>query len=473
MSKKMIVVLMVWCIALVGCGVKSPAEFIKASYGEKPDIEHVQNNHELVILTDLLNEEEGIELGRDVFVKFQYVPDQAGFIAFLRVLFSEYGYTLVVNKHIADVPVVSSVVAVNNVSSPAVGAASVVAPVAPVVNRHVEAMVISAYSGKLSGLLSVIRSHGYHVRVDGKAIILDESKTYTIKLPVIADIEKGIEKHLSVLGARSMHYDAISGVVSFAADSISAERIKKHLLLYVRNYSAAVLHVVLFDFVGSENEQKGIDIYKSLFSWLPTDAKKSVSWAGSGAFALAYKGWSLTSYLMFVEQRTNSRIVQDVYVHVVGGYKGKLDASTKLPVVDRVDVSTNAQGSQQGVQYRDIDIGTIAELSASVDANSKLVTVELKGKHQSIQRFVTLSTGEKGVTIDRPVLAVRSIDTRAVVPFGGLLVVGGMNYEQDNFGSSIGVKSSDVTRGRLVFFIAPEVVRIVVRSGNSGGVSQP
>jgi len=452
---------------LCSCSYVQPKKFIEDAKKEPWKIETVQRNRTVTLYTDLLDEELEISLPDDVEVNFEFT-EQIPIEKFINLVVRDHGYSVVVRESKRPVAPVSN--------APAVPAGASAVPAAPVQTpqpKSDDLFYLSHFKGHLSELLDLLQDQGgYFVSVDGKVIMLDKRRSFHIRIPAGFELEKHLEKHLSALGADAVYFDPFSSRVSFSADYRAFVRCRSYLNKLHEDFSAVLLHVVMLDYDASSKDDVGLDVYKSIARFAKTGITgHDVTIGGDGTLKVKTENFDLSSYLGFIRQVTNSRIVQDLYLFVIGSYTGKIEANRKVPVIDNVTVSSTAVATQQGVNIKEIDVGSSIEVSANVDARSKVVYMNVIAQNQIISGYVTLSTGQSGISVDRPVVVKRAVNTRAVVSVEDILVLGGMNYEQDTvnykgvYGFRIGNQKDEQQAGRLVIIIRPEVVKIMVKEG--------
>jgi hypothetical protein len=160
-------------------------------------------------------------------------------------------------------------------------------------------------------------------------------------------------------------------------------------------------------------------------------------------------------------------IKQDVVLGLIGSYKGKIDSVLKIPFIDNITLTaaTNA-ASQQGVKLSEVDTGLNLEFQSWYDSSIDKLYIKLDTLFSTLTGFKPLSTGQTGITIDRPVISKRSLSSHILISPDEIAVVGGMrvNYKDISYdglkGINIGLNKNNIKESEMYIFIEPEITKV-------------
>lgn len=330
------------------------------------------------------------------------------------------------------------------------------------------------YEGSLSNLLNFLsKSHGVFFTFQDGILSVSSRETFIINLFRYADIDKVFVDKLKSLGAENIFYDSSSSHAVFTADYTSYQNIISFINSISSNFHYVKLRLVMVEYQSNYYDVSGLDFHKMIIDYGSLSGfgsdiyiKKS---ADSDVISFGIKSgkFSLSNFLHYYKTIGSVDIKQDIVLGVIGGYKGKIDSVVKIPYVDNVTVTSSVNtSSQQGVKISDVDTGVSLEFQSYYDSSIDKLYVKLDSLFSTLAGFRSISTGQSGITVDRPIVSKRSFSSYILISPDEIAVVGGMkiNYRDVTYdglkGVDIGVNKSNSKESEMYVFIEPEITKI-------------
>ena len=382
---------------------------------------------------------------------------------------------------------------------------------------------IPYFKGKLSDLLKTLMdTHGIFFRYKNNTLIATQKESFSVYVDNYPDIGKALEQSLKALGAESVTYDALSSRVSFRSTYKSYLKIKEYLKNLSNNLSVITLYLIVGEVELSSDTDRGINwdalinIYKKNSPPTggtvgpttglegeennrnennrnennrnnPITAVPEIVWGDkavgaqinniSGLTELTFAGVSsfgdyrakflINLIIKNLERYGKVYILQNTYITLFNGFKGKIDASRKTPYVKEIGTgvigTTGATQTVQTVTFEEADSGVVIEITPIFNAQTELLTLNIDSKIQNVPEYVTVSAGNYSVS--RPIVIARNIKTQVVMKADSLIVLGGLISESELNSSSTALTGINRTKSKknseLVIIIKPEVTRFV------------
>jgi len=198
-----------------------------------------------------------------------------------------------------------------------------------------------------------------------------------------------------------------------------------------------------------------------------TDGITGITFAGTHL----YKDFASRALVNFIlknlEKYGKVSIMQNTYITLHNGYKGKIDASRKTPYVKEIGVGVTGTGgatqSVQTVTFDDASSGVVIEITPIYNAQTDLLTLDIDSKIQDVPEYVTVNAGSYNVS--RPIVIARNINTQIVMKAGSITVLGGLISNSEIYSSAASLtgvsRTKNKTNSELVIIIKPLITRFV------------
>jgi hypothetical protein len=331
---------------------------------------------------------------------------------------------------------------------------------------------VSFYKGSLSNLLnSISRSHGIFFTYQDGILSVSSKQTFIVNLFRYADIDKVVVDKLKALGADNLIYDVSSSKVVFTSDYSAYQSILAYINSISNDFHYVKLRLVMVEYQNNYSDASGLDWHKMIMDF------SSVSGGGFFinkssdsdiiSFGIKNGRFNLSNFLHYYKTMGSVDIKQDVVLGLIGSYKGKIDSVLKIPFIDNITVTAASNtASQQGVKLSEVDTGLSLEFQSWYDNSIGKLYIKLDTLFSTLTGFRSLSTGQTGIIVDRPIISKRSLSSYILISPDEIAVVGGMrvNYKDVSYdglkGIDIGLNKNNIKESEMYIFIEPEITKV-------------
>lgn len=229
--------------------------------------------------------------------------------------------------------------------------------------------------------------------------------------------------------------------------SLAEVAMLQKLLPQVDTPSGEVLvHGVLYEVTTTSAEGSGLALFGSI---LKQHVSVKYGATASGGDALTLKVGDFSAVLSALASDTRFRSVNNASVRVKSGASGVLSVGASVPVLGGITVAGNGT-TQQSITYQ--PSGVIFNLSPVIRDGAIDLTI-----NEQISSFVATTTGVSG----SPTLIKREMSTTVTSSFEDVIVLGGLDQDATNKGSSgvnffpawMRAKNGDVTKTELILLL--------------------
>lgn len=354
---------------------------------------------------------------------------------------------------------------------------------------------IPQYKGSIKDLLSsIMETHGIFFKYHNNTLTATTKESFAIQIDNYPDIEKIITASLKSFGVENVSYDPISSKIFFSTDYKTYKKIKNYAKNIRDNLSYTTFYIIVGEVELSDQFSRGIDwtkistAYLSPSSILRENAAQGIEIEDikigekSGyiqfgeevtKLSVSSRNFGLNSFLKLLEKYGKFKTIQNTYITLQNGHKGKIDASQKTPYVKQIGTAVIGTGTAtqatQTVDFDEASTGTIIEIASRYNSLTDLLTISIDGKIQSVINFINVSAGN--ITVSRPVTSVRNITTKIITKPQNIIILGGLISKRENYNNSgliglsnspLGLYTENKKNTELVIIIKPQITRFIV-----------
>lgn len=363
---------------------------------------------------------------------------------------------------------------------------------------------IPYYNGALSDLLTKLsETYGIFFKYNNNVVTTLPKEAFYLHIDNYPKVSEMLVTSLKTLGAENVAYDAIFNKIFFVADYKAYAKVRAYVNEIKDNLAIITFHLIVGEVELHNDYKTGVDwerlamAYVSPFSLLRNSSTTTTGNttgssgvkvggvaigekkgglefnAGVANLNISLSNFGLSSFVNLMEKYGKFKTIQNTYITLQSGYKGKIDASKKTPYVKQVGVGVIGAGTAtqtaQTVDFAEAESGTIIDITPIYNNSTELLSIDIDGKIQSINSFINLSTGT--ITVSRPILSVRNIKTQVILQPDTVAILGGLISESINNASSglpgiatswlLGSQSDEKRNSELVIIIKPQITRFV------------
>jgi type II secretory pathway component GspD/PulD (secretin) len=341
---------------------------------------------------------------------------------------------------------------------------------------------------------------------DNGQIYLSDKERYSLTLPQNEDVLKAVADEVKNLGGGDIVTSVRGGkLVYTASPTVQDELIGPFLARMSRNLSVVTMQVAVVSLSLTDNSTTGFDWDKFSLSFnntasaLTGSSTSSTSSSSSTTSSTAsevgtvagltssaltlgktstggvfgsFGAISIAGAVNFLSNFGHANITQNVQLQTLAGSKVSFQNGQEVPYVSGVNSSSSGYSSYGGSQTDKVETGLKVGLEPEFDADSQLVTIGVKVEQNSILQYVDLKVGNQLGTISQPLVQKQNLESLVRPQAGKTAVIGGLQYDSDNFSSSepaalrkalegtgktTGSQSSKISRSALFIMIRPTV----------------
>ncbi|MBZ0156935.1 MAG: hypothetical protein K8I29_12095 [Alphaproteobacteria bacterium] len=503
MKKAHIVFLLLTVASLAGCG--KPAFYKAEELSREADLKAESR--------ELINEE-SVPV-RELRIRSPFVEDRLNLDALTDIVSIDYKEPILLNDFFLDVFKQTGISAVFNLTTEETAQGGTVQQSSGANKGKDIILNVPHYKGTVRDLLhSLMETHGIFFRHAHNTLTAVLKDTFALHIDNYMDVGKVLESTLKSLGAEKISYDPISSKVYFSADYKTYRKVREMAQNMKDNMSIITLHMIVGELELTDSYSRGIDwnnlslAYLSPASALRSAASSTTSTSTDGSSSdssstsstggvslggatvgnksgyvqfsngvaginISASNFGLSSFLNLLDQYGKFKTIQNTYVAMNNGYRGKIDASQKTPYVSQVGLgvigSGTATSNTQTVQFEEVSAGTVIDIVPYYNARTDLLSFSIDGKVQSIVSYVTLSTGQ--VTVSRPVVSARNINTQIAMRPDSVVVLGGLMNREESYSTQglpelsatvLGNHKKSNKKSELIIIIRPYITKVVV-----------
>jgi type II secretory pathway component GspD/PulD (secretin) len=296
------------------------------------------------------------------------------------------------------------------------------------------------------------------------------------RVPRIGESVTSIAEAVGNLGATNIHADPASGLLSFAADYRTHERLKEYMRTFENGRDMIVYDVWILEIKLDESSQIGVN-WKSLTE-LSSDGLQlnfgmsSTTLASGLNLGLISEGdaSSLEAVLQFLEEHGSAKTLARPTVTVMSGREASFNVGESREYISEVTISTVLDDDDDDaiqVTTSTLETGLNVVFGGSHDNGIVHTDVSIEINNLiEFQQFSTTAAGE-GTELLLPHTANRKYETAVDARPGDILVIGGLIQEaaEDGdtriYGTDVPVSNSHKgSRSELVMMLRPRLVKI-------------
>jgi type II secretory pathway component GspD/PulD (secretin) len=341
---------------------------------------------------------------------------------------------------------------------------------------------------------------------DNGQVYLSDKERYSLTLPQNEDVLKAVADEVKNLGGGDIVTSVRGGkLVYTASPTVQDELIGPFLARMSRNLSVVTMQVAVVSLSLTDNSTTGFDWDKFSLSFnntasaLTGSSTSSTSSSSSTTSSTAsevgtvagltssaltlgktstggvfgsFGAISIAGAVNFLSNFGHANITQNVQLQTLAGSKVSFQNGQEVPYVSGVNSSSSGYSSYGGSQTDKVETGLKVGLEPEFDADSQLVTIGVKVEQNSILQYVDLKVGNQLGTISQPLVQKQNLESLVRPQAGKTAVIGGLQYDSDNFSSSepaalrkalegtgktTGSQSSKISRSALFIMIRPTV----------------
>jgi hypothetical protein len=358
------------------------------------------------------------------------------------------------------------------------------------------------FQGTVGELLDSLRNGmGIVGWYDNGQVYLSDKERYSLTLPQNEDVLKAVADEVKNLGGGDIVTSVRGGKLIYTASpTVQDELIGPFLARMSRNLSVVTMQVAVVSLSLTDNSTTGFDwdkfsvAFNNTASALTGTGSSSTSTTGtasetgtvagltSGALTLgktstgsvfgSFGAISIAGAINFLSNFGHANITQNVQLQTLAGSKVSFQNGQEVPYVSGVNSSSSGYSSYGGSQTDKVETGLKVGLEPEFDADSQIVTVGVKVEQNAILQFVELNVGKQLGTISQPLVQKQNLESLVRAQAGKTAVIGGLQYDSDNFSSSepaalrkalegtgktTGSQASKISRTALFIMVRPTV----------------
>jgi hypothetical protein len=341
----------------------------------------------------------------------------------------------------------------------------------------VKATLFNTGKRPLSEIVQVLCDNaGVFYHYDGRTLRLDAKRNFVARVPRIGESVTSIAEAVGNLGATDIHADPASGLLSFAADYRTHERLKEYMRTFENGRDMIVYDVWILEIKLDESSQIGVN-WKSLTE-LSSDGLQlnfgmsSTTLASGLNLGLISEGdaSSLEAVLQFLEEHGSAKTLARPTVTVMSGKEASFNVGESREYISEVTISTVLDDDDDDaiqVTTSTLETGLNVVFGGSHDNGIVHTDVSIEINNLiEFQKFSTTAAGE-GTELLLPHTANRKYETAVDARPGDILVIGGLIQEaaEDGdtriYGTDVPVSNSHKgSRSELVMMLRPRLVKI-------------
>jgi type II secretory pathway component GspD/PulD (secretin) len=298
---------------------------------------------------------------------------------------------------------------------------------------------LPSYKGDIGGLIDLISEvSNSSFRWAGGAMIMDQTRTYMVRIAQQKDLTEVISSSITTLGAENVFASKESGSITYS----SSTRNQKHISNYLDRLSVntALIQLQLAVINVRLNDERNTGFDWSSFSLKVGDAGlleegfgaigNLTSLGGGGAgIKLNKSNLSLAAALNLLSTYGESRTAQNLTLQTLSGVPVSLESGDEIPYVSDVPVSVNENSTTSGIETEIIKTGFKVEVEALYDNDESLVTVSMDLNLTSLIGFRELSAGNQLGSITQPEVQKQTLKSIIKLGAGETALLGGLIIE--------------------------------------------
>lgn len=298
---------------------------------------------------------------------------------------------------------------------------------------------IPSYKGDVGSFLDLISdSSNMSFRWSGGAVIVDDTRRYTVRIAQQKDLTDIIASAIGSLGAEEVFASKESGSITYSASTRHQKNISDYLSRLSVNTALIQLQLAVINVSLKDERKTGFDW--SSFNLNLGDAAlldggfgtigKLGKLTGSGAgITLNDSNMSLTAALNLLSTYGESRTAQNLTLQTLSGVPVSLSSGDEIPYVKDIPTTSSESNVTQGVQTEVVKTGFEVDVEALYDGDESMVTVSMNLSLTSLIGFRELSAGNSLGTITQPEIQKQDLNSIVKLGAGETALLGGLIIE--------------------------------------------
>lgn len=296
------------------------------------------------------------------------------------------------------------------------------------------------YAGDLGGLTDLIsEATNLSFRWTGGAIIIDQNKSYIVRISQNGDIAKSVADAIGNLGATDIFSSPDTGTVSYSASTKNQRKIADYLGRLSVNTSLIQVQLAVINVSLNDERNNGFD-WSALSlqmgdlgmitdTVIPIGTAGTVTGLGAG-LKFANSSINLTSALNMLSTFGNSRTEQNLTLTTLSGLEVSIDAGDEIPYISDINLQVDADSlnSVSGFETEVAETGFKATIAPHYENDDKMVTMFVDLDLKSLKGFRELSAGANG-TVTHPEIQKQLINSIVKLKAGQTVLLGGLIVE--------------------------------------------
>lgn len=363
-----------------------------------------------------------------------------------------------------------------------------------------------SFQGTVGELLSSLRNGmGIVGWYENGMVYLSDKERYSLSLPQNEDVMKAVADEVKNMGGDNIVTSVRGGKLMYTASpTVQDELIGPFLSRLSKNLSVVTMQVAVVSLSLTDNSTTGFDwdkfslTFNSTASALTGSSGSSSGSSGSsgtsgsqvgtvagltssalslgrtstGSVFGSFGAISIAGAINFLSNFGHANITQNVQLQTLAGSKVTFQSGQEVPYVSGVSSNSSGYSSYGGTETDKVETGLKVDLGPEFDSDSGIVTVAVKLDLNQILQMVELNAGRQIGTITQPLVQKQNLESLVRAQAGRTAVIGGLQYDSDNFASSepaalrkalegtgktTGSQSSKISRSALFLIVRPTV----------------
>lgn len=301
------------------------------------------------------------------------------------------------------------------------------------------AIYLPSYKGDIGGLVDLMSEvSNSSFRWAGGAMIMDQMRTYTVRIAQQKELTEVISSSIENLGAENVFVSKESGSITYSSSTRNQKHIANYLSRLSVNTALIQLQLAVINVRLNDERRTGFDW--SALSLNIGDSGlleggfgavgKLTSLGGGGAsIKLNENNLSLAAALNLLSTYGESRTAQNLTLQTLSGVPVSLESGDEIPYVSDIPISTNDRSTTSGIETETITTGFKVDIEALYDNDESLVTVSMDLNLTSLIGFRELSAGIDRGSITQPEVQKQTLKSIIKLGAGETALLGGLIIE--------------------------------------------